>query len=164
MISEEEKLYLIHSNVWRLPIVESNNGELYFIMFIDDSIENVCVYFLKNISEVFTTLRALNTMVRSRMDFMCSAYHSIMVENKQPWHLILLHGEQHQDRENYSTDITIEWCGKVDEMHTLWMREKHKTSCRSSKEILGWKWSIAYCVSHWTLGFLEKLKVRNKWT
>jgi hypothetical protein len=47
----------VHSNVWGLVAVSSNEGAYYFVSFIDDFSRKVCVYFMKHKSEVFTIFK-----------------------------------------------------------------------------------------------------------
>ena len=52
-----EKLELVHTDLWGPSPVASLGGSRYYIIFFDDSSRKVCVYFLKNKSDVFETFK-----------------------------------------------------------------------------------------------------------
>ena len=56
-ILKTEKLELVHSDLWELSPVASLRDLRYYITFIDDSSRKVCVYFLKNKSNVFENFK-----------------------------------------------------------------------------------------------------------
>ncbi|KAE8657593.1 ABC transporter B family member 6 [Hibiscus syriacus] len=60
-----KKLELVHTDVWGLSPVPSLAGSLYYVTFINDSMRNVWVYFLKKKSEVFDTFRKWKAMVEN---------------------------------------------------------------------------------------------------
>lgn len=62
-------LELIHSNVCGPITPESNNGNNYFLTFIDDYSRFVMVYVIKHKSEVFECKSQLKPMVRQRYYF-----------------------------------------------------------------------------------------------
>ncbi|RVW71138.1 Retrovirus-related Pol polyprotein from transposon TNT 1-94 [Vitis vinifera] len=65
LTSKAEKLELVHTNLWRPSPVASHGGSRYYITFIDDSSRKVWVYFLKNKSDVFETLKKWKAMVET---------------------------------------------------------------------------------------------------
>ena len=48
-----EKLELVHTDVWGPTSVSSTKGKQYFVTFIDDHSRKVWVYFLRHKFEVF---------------------------------------------------------------------------------------------------------------
>ena len=50
-------LELVHTDVWGLAPVSARNGVRYFLIFIDDFLRKVWVYFMKEKSEVFTKFK-----------------------------------------------------------------------------------------------------------
>ena len=60
---KDEKLELVHTNLWGPFPVASLRGSRYYITFINDSNRKVWVYFLKNKSDVFETFKKWKTMV-----------------------------------------------------------------------------------------------------
>ncbi|KAE8705357.1 hypothetical protein F3Y22_tig00110429pilonHSYRG00830 [Hibiscus syriacus] len=62
---KEEKLELVHTDVWGPSPVPSLAGSLYYVTFIDDSTRKVSIYFLKKKSEVFDTFKKWKVMVEN---------------------------------------------------------------------------------------------------
>ena len=60
-----EKLELVHTDLWGPSPVASLKGSRYYITFIDDSSKKVCVYFLKNKSDVFETFKKQKAIVET---------------------------------------------------------------------------------------------------
>ena len=60
---KEEKLALVHSDVWGPSPVTSLGGAQYYVTFIDDSTRKTWVYFLKHKSEVFKKFQEWKAMV-----------------------------------------------------------------------------------------------------
>ena len=54
---KEEKLKLVHIDVWGLAQVSSLGGSYYYVTFIDDATRKVWVYFLRQKSDVFQTFK-----------------------------------------------------------------------------------------------------------
>ena len=61
-----KKLELVHTDLWGPSLVASLGGSRYYITFIDDSSRKVCVYFLKNKSDVFETFKKWKAMVETK--------------------------------------------------------------------------------------------------
>jgi hypothetical protein len=51
--------------MWSPSLVASLGGSRYYITYIDDSSQKVCVYFLKNKSEVFDTFKKWKVVVET---------------------------------------------------------------------------------------------------
>ena len=64
--SKAKKLELVHTDLWGPSLVASLKGSRYYITFIDDSSRKVCVYFLKNKSDVFETFKKWKAMVETK--------------------------------------------------------------------------------------------------
>jgi hypothetical protein len=58
-------LELVHRDLWSRSLVASLGGSRYYITYIDDSSQKVCVYFLTNKSEVFDTFKKWKVMVET---------------------------------------------------------------------------------------------------
>ena len=54
---KDEKLELVHTDLWGPSLVASLEGSRYYITFIDDSNRKIWIYFLKNKSDVFETFK-----------------------------------------------------------------------------------------------------------
>lgn len=63
-----KKLELIPNNVLRPTLVQSIKGSLYFIIFIDDHIKKVWVYFLKWKSNVFDIFKKWKVLEENEID------------------------------------------------------------------------------------------------
>jgi len=61
----EEKLELVHTDVWGLVSVSSIGGKQYFVTFIDDHSRKVWVYFLRHKSDVFEAFKKWKAMVEN---------------------------------------------------------------------------------------------------
>ncbi|CAN1807780.1 Retrovirus-related Pol polyprotein from transposon TNT 1-94 [Linum perenne] len=62
---KQEKLELVHTDVWGPAPVSSIGGKLYFVTFIDDHSRKVWVFFLKQKSEVFGVFKNWKAMVEN---------------------------------------------------------------------------------------------------
>jgi hypothetical protein len=60
-----EKLELVHTDVWGPAAVSSIGGKSYFVTFIDDHSRKVWVYFLKQKSEVYEVFKKWKAMVEN---------------------------------------------------------------------------------------------------
>ena len=60
-----EKLELVHTDLWGPSSVASHGGSRYYITFIDESSRKVCVYFLKNKSDVFEIFKKWKAMIET---------------------------------------------------------------------------------------------------
>ena len=74
-----KKLELVHTDLWGPSPVATLGGSRYYITFIDDLGRKVCVYFLKNKSDVFESSMniVLHMKLRWRRPFL--GHHSRMV-------------------------------------------------------------------------------------
>lgn len=54
---KNEKLELLHTDVWGPAQVSSLGGSLYYVTFIDDATRKVWIYFLRQKSDVFQTFK-----------------------------------------------------------------------------------------------------------
>lgn len=57
---------LVYSDVWGPSPVFSLNGSCYFVLFIDDCIKFVWIYFLSHKSQVFSTFLQFCTMIKNQ--------------------------------------------------------------------------------------------------
>ena len=64
--SKDEKLELVHTDVWGPAPVKSLGGSRYYVTFIDDSTRKVWVYFLKNKSDVFSVFKRWKAEVENQ--------------------------------------------------------------------------------------------------
>ena len=62
---KQEKLELVHTDVWGPAPVSSIGGKSYFVTFIDDHSRKVWVYFLRQKSEVFEVFKKWKAMVEN---------------------------------------------------------------------------------------------------
>ena len=62
---KEEKLELVHIEVWVPSTVASLRGSNYYVTFIDDSTRKIWVYFLKNKFDIFDTFKKWKVMVEN---------------------------------------------------------------------------------------------------
>ena len=62
---KQEKLELVHTDVWGPATVSSIGGKSYFVTFIDDHSRKVWVYFLRYKSEVFEVFKKWKVMVEN---------------------------------------------------------------------------------------------------
>ena len=62
---ENEKLELVHTDVWGLAQVSSLCGSHYYVTFIDDATRKVWVYFLVQKSDVFQTFKKWKCLVEN---------------------------------------------------------------------------------------------------
>ena len=64
---KDEKLELVHMNVWGPAQVSSLNSSLYYVTFIDDATRKVWIYFLRQKSNVFETFKKWRSLVENEM-------------------------------------------------------------------------------------------------
>ena len=60
---KNEKLELVHTNVWGLDQVSSLRGSHYYVTFIDDETRKTGIYCIKNKSNVFDTFKKWKALV-----------------------------------------------------------------------------------------------------
>ena len=63
---KDGKLELVHTDLWGPSPIATLGGSRYYITFIDDLGRKVCVYFLKNKSDVFETFKKWKAMVETK--------------------------------------------------------------------------------------------------
>ena len=63
---KQEKLKLVHTDVWGPATVSSIGGKSYFVTFIDDHSRKVWVYFLRQKSEVYELFKKWKAMVENK--------------------------------------------------------------------------------------------------
>ena len=61
-----ERLKLVHNNVWDKASVPPLSGSLYFVTFIDDTSRKVCIYFLKQKSDMFDVFKKWLAQIENR--------------------------------------------------------------------------------------------------
>ena len=54
---KSEKLELVHTYVWGPTQVQSLGGSHYYVNFIDDATRKICVYCIRQKSDVFDTFK-----------------------------------------------------------------------------------------------------------
>ena len=64
---KNEKLELVHTNVWGLAQVSSIGGSHYYVTFIDDATRKVWVYFLRHKFDVFQTFKKWKFLVENEI-------------------------------------------------------------------------------------------------
>ena len=63
--TKDEKLELVHTDVWGPAQVSSLGGSLYYVTFIDDATRKVWIYFLRKKSDVFETFKKWRSLVEN---------------------------------------------------------------------------------------------------
>jgi hypothetical protein len=59
---KDEKLELMHTDVWGLAQVSSLGGSLYYVTFIDDATRKVWIYFLRQKFDVFEHFKKMEKL------------------------------------------------------------------------------------------------------
>jgi hypothetical protein len=62
---KNERLELVHTDVWRLAQVSSLGVSRYYVTFIDDATRKTWVYCIRQKSDVFNTFKKLKALVEN---------------------------------------------------------------------------------------------------
>ena len=62
---KDEKLELVHTDVWGPAQVSSLSGSHYYVTFIDGTTRKVWVYFLRQKSNVFQTFKKWKCLIKN---------------------------------------------------------------------------------------------------
>ena len=62
---KNEKLELVHTDVWGPNHISSLGGSYYYVTFTDDGTRKVCIYFLRLKSNVFQNFRKWKCLVEN---------------------------------------------------------------------------------------------------
>ena len=77
---KEEKLELVHIEVWAPLTIASSRGSNYYVTFIDDSTMKIWVYFLKNKFDIFDTFKKWKVMFENETNLKVKCLSLIMGE------------------------------------------------------------------------------------
>jgi hypothetical protein len=65
---KNERLELVHTNVWGLTQVSSLGGSNYYVTFIDDATRKTWVYCIRQKSDFFDTFKKWKALVKNEME------------------------------------------------------------------------------------------------